>query len=485
MTVKHRLTISSILMIAILFVVASIIVEGGRAVFFEKNDAGSEEKMIDARFFRVLQFRIQAKMEKWTPETNEAEILADAARFAREYEAHHVYWYIFKNGQLLNQAPTRDIQEFLGLVPSTGDDQTFITGNKAMFASRFQEYEVKIVTDHYISASGPDRETLFYYYVTVSVTTMVLTLILINFLLSRFIFRRIMSSINTLSYGVRQIRDGNLDYRIDYTQKDEFAPACHDFNEMAWRLKDSVEKSLRDEQSRKELMAGISHDLRTPLTSIKAYIEGLDSGVASTPDMRKRYMGTIKAKSEELERLIHKLFLFSKLDTGTFPLVLEKVDICTELGALAASVHDDYAQAGLDIIYKHSESRAFVQADITQLHNALFNILENSLKYKNKERGRMEIACRSMHGAVEVRLDDDGPGVPDCDLDRIFDVFYRCDPARGDTGKSSGLGLAITASIMKQLGGAIRAEKSGLGGLSIIMNFPSAGAAHEQDHSDH
>ena len=100
---------------------------------------------------------------------------------------------------------------------------------------------------------------------------------------------------------MHQIRDGNLTYRISYTEPDEFRPICEDFNDMAGRLRDSVSRSQKEEESRKELLAGISHDIRSPLTAIQAYVEGLLDGVADTEEKRTAYLSIIQKKSVEMD----------------------------------------------------------------------------------------------------------------------------------------------------------------------------------------
>lgn len=126
---------------------------------------------------------------------------------------------------------------------------------------------------------------------------LLLIIFLTNRFLTRFVFRRISEPLKTLSEGVHQIRDGNLSHRIAYSEKDEFLPICEDFNEMAERLRTSVEQLQKEEESRKELLAGISHDIRSPLTSIRAYVEGLLDGVAVTPEKQRAYLCVIQKKN--------------------------------------------------------------------------------------------------------------------------------------------------------------------------------------------
>ena len=142
-----------------------------------------------------------------------------------------------------------------------------------------------------------------------------------NRFLTRFVFRHIQEPLETLAEGVHQIRDGNLTHRIAYDSRDEFQPVCEDFNDMAQRLRASVEQSQREEASRKELLASISHDIRSPLTAIQAYVEGLLDGVADTPEKQREYLTILQAKATEMDQLVRKIFLFSKMDLGELSLI--------------------------------------------------------------------------------------------------------------------------------------------------------------------
>lgn len=275
-----------------------------------------------------------------------------------------------------------------------------------------------------------------------------------------------------LTDGVHQIRDGNLDYRITYNEQDEFQSVCEDFNDMAVRLRESVEITQKNEQNRKELIAGISHDLRTPLTSIKAYIEGLLEGVAATPQMQQKYMKTILAKANDIDRMVDKLFLFSKLDLGDCPFYPEKLNIGQEIRSVVTSNEKEYREKGMQILCKDIPQDWEVYADTVQLRNAITNILENSLKYKDSETVAVEIYCENSTEDVSVIIDDNGPGVPSEALPKLFDVFYRSDSSRNNPNKGSGLGLAITSKILERFGGSIHAENLQPKGLRIVMTIP-------------
>jgi len=295
---------------------------------------------------------------------------------------------------------------------------------------------------------------------------------LTNRTLTKLISSRIMTSIETLVNGVREISDGNLAYRINYNSGDEFDAVCADFNEMAFRLSDMVRQRQIDESNRKELIAGISHDLKTPLTSIKGHIEGLRKGIASTPEMREKYLGIIQNKAEDIEYIINQLFLFSKIDIGEFPFNLEIVDIGDELDKMIAVLADEYRERGLAISLKEKKQGAFVSIDTVQFKNVVQNILDNSVKYGGKDNTRAEIYCGGNENCVSVTIKDNGPGVSEEMLTRIFEVFYRSDIARNSPGKGSGLGLAISSKIVERLNGSITAENARDGGLSVIITLP-------------
>ena len=228
------------------------------------------------------------------------------------------------------------------------------------------------------AASGTIR-TLAVVFALLVLAVALLSVLLTNRFLTRFVFRHISGPLLTLSEGVRQIRDGNLDFHIEYTNDDEFKPVCEDFNDMAERLKDGVERSHREEESRKELMAGISHDIRSPLTSIRAYVEGLLDGVADTPEKRERYLRTINSKVGEMDSLLGKLFMFSKLDMGEYPYSPECLDAAREIGDFITASAADYKRRGLEI-HLGALPEARINADPICLRSILMNLIDNSAK---------------------------------------------------------------------------------------------------------
>jgi signal transduction histidine kinase len=299
--------------------------------------------------------------------------------------------------------------------------------------------------------------------------TMIIISLFNNYLTLR-VTKCILKPLDPLNEGVRQIQANNLSYRIDYQNDDEFRPVCEAFDNMSARLEASTALKQKDETSRRELIAGISHDLLTPLTSIIVSVEGLEKGVASTPEKQEKYHTFIKNEASNMKHIIQQLFLFSKLDMDEFPLNIINVDICLAVSEMLEDTLVGYGNRGLEIQLTSLPKDITVRADVFLLRNVVINIIENSIKYKTKEHGRMEISAEVADNNIFFRFADDGPGVEPDMLAKLLDVFYRTDPSR--TKQGSGLGLPISAKIIQSMGGSIDAELPPSGGLAIIIGLP-------------
>ena len=232
-----------------------------------------------------------------------------------------------------------------------------------------------------------------------------------NFYLTRSLFRHISAPLQTLVAGVERIRGGNLESPIGYTAEDEFKPACDAVDAMAARLKASLDAQSRQQQQQ-ELIAGMSHDLKSPLTSIRAYTEGLLDGVAKDEAARTRYLQTIYAKESELEALVNRLFSFAKLDLDEAPADLVPLDIA---GTLQSIVDSCDAEA-LDVrLGELPEGR--VLADRELLTRSIANLLDNSRKYG---AGHAIVSAEVTAKDVCISVTDNGPGVDPAQLEKIF-----------------------------------------------------------------
>ncbi len=476
MNIRTRLMWLSVSMIAGLLLVGLGLGLAGKFIFFERRDSNQGVYYNVPDFFERMADRTRALAESEGPTPDPAALEARVEEFNTTFGGRDLALTLYDGERLLSQrAPDID-RRLLELAWSSPGSNLVVAGRTAVYAIELGGYRLVLVDTNYQEGGDAlNKSARMYRFLIFSVLSLVVTVLVVSLIVSKFVFRRVMQAIDTLVDGANHLRDGDLEYRIDYPRRDEFSGVCQAFNQMAERLWESVNHQRRDEESRKQLIAGISHDLRTPLTAIKAYAEGLAGGVAATPEMRAKYLDTIKMKAEDMDKIIQQLFLFSKLDMPAFPLDLTRIDLGDELIRMADGIRDEYARAGMDLSLRLADGPAPVEADVLLLRAALGNILENSFKYKHKERGRVEVDCRRRGDQVVVTLTDDGPGVAEEERELLFEVFYRCDAARSDTGQGSGLGLAITAKIIRQMGGAIAAENVPGGGLAIVMTLPAAG----------
>lgn len=354
------------------------------------------------------------------------------------------------------------------------DNQATIAKNGRMLYARQItadgiSYTIYLTGGYYNTRSYADLKTAVVLAAILILFTIFASILFTNRFLTKFVWKRIEEPLDILVNGVHELRDGNLDYRITYERQDEFLPVCQDFNEMAGRLKEMVQRIQQQERSRKELIAGISHDIRTPLTSIQAYVEWLLDGIAKTPEAERRYLETIKTKAKDLDHIVSQLFLFSKMELGEYPKDLRELRLNEVMEDIVLPRQEEYRQKGLSITMDLEE--VSLKADPVQFQRITTNILENSLKYKVKEQGNLQISLHRKESGFYLSFADDGPGVPEESLPHLFEVFYRSDPSRQNPHQGSGLGLAIVAAAAEQMGGSIRALPSRMGGLEIQIEF--------------
>lgn len=307
--------------------------------------------------------------------------------------------------------------------------------------------------------------------VVICLFAVAVSVLLTNRLMTRFVLNRIMEPLEILEKGTMELGEGNLAYRISYDNEDEFQPVCSNFNHMAQALQDSMTAVQKNEQSRKELLAGISHDLRSPLTSIKAYVEGLMDGVAATPEMQRSYLEIVHEKTDEITDMVQKLFTFSKMDMDSYPCDPVKLWLAGELREILKMFAD---MEHLEIVCGQMDEDAVIMGDKLLFRNGTVNLLENAVKHNPGRDIRVLVEVkRTGDDVILLRVSDNGAGVDEGQLERLFEVFYRTDTARQNPGSGSGLGLAITAKAVEKMHGRIHAEQVKPHGLAICMQFPA------------
>lgn len=472
MSVKKRLFISNILMLVMPVVMTLLMSACLLLIYFGVTGVRDFHSLKHGdRFYNRIDIA-ETMVRGWSSGADDEEIRAGLERFNVQYENRGLFLYAYRDGKLLYPAPAGEENEpYIGLSPPAKGNSVIVTDDIAVYRAEAGSYTA-LMTDTGLTLgdkSGFERKAYIGFILFIFLIAVIL---FTSQALTRFVFRSIVTPLDALADGVHQLRDGNLGYRIQYSRKDEFAVVCDDFNEMARHLSAMVDARQKDEINRRELIAGISHDLRTPLTSIKAYLEGIEKGVASSPHMQRKYFDIIKSKTSSLEQIINQLFLFSKLDIGEFPFRLERVDLRAELDEATALFAADYGTRGLQLTLENRLPDAFVKIDVVQFRNVLQNIVENSLKYNGGNGALLHMTGTQTEDAVQIALTDQGPGVPADELEKLFDVFYRSDVSRKKTDMGSGLGLAISRKIIEGLGGRIAATNGDERGLSIIISLP-------------
>lgn len=300
------------------------------------------------------------------------------------------------------------------------------------------------------------------------IAALVLTIAATNIYLTRSLFRHISGPLDTLTAGVARIRDGDLDAPIAYTGSDEFKPACDAVDEMAARLKASLEQQQREQQKKRELIAGMSHDLKSPLTSIRAYTEALLDGVARDEAAKRRYLETIHAREADIETMVNRLFEFAKMDVSEYPVRIEPLPLREALEEIIGAQRADGAAVTLGAV-----PALTVLADRELLARIAANLLDNSRKYGG-ESVQVSISAQRADHFAEITFADDGAGVPEEQLPKLFDAFYRGDASRTAPGSGSGLGLAVVKRAIEEMRGSVRAENGETGGLRVIFTLPLA-----------
>ena len=302
------------------------------------------------------------------------------------------------------------------------------------------------------------------------VISIVLILILTACMLTVWIYTSFINPIKKLQVAAQNIKDGNLDFTVDVETNDEIGELCRNFEEMRQRLKDNAEEKLSGERENKALISNIAHDLKTPITAVKGYAEGLIDGVADTPGKRDKYIRTIYNKANEMDTLINELTLYAKIDTNRIPYNFAKLNVAEYFNDCIEEIGLDLEAKNIGLAYfNYADEDVQIIADPEQLKRVVNNIVGNSVKYLDKQKGYISIRVRDVGDFIQVEIEDNGKGIAAKDLPNIFDRFYRTDSSRNSSKGGSGIGLSIVKKIIEDHGGKIWANSKL--GAGTVMYF--------------
>lgn len=264
--------------------------------------------------------------------------------------------------------------------------------------------------------------------------------------------------IRRMSRSMDRIAGGDLEARVPVRGHDEVAGMGHSFNAMAERIRGMI-------TGQKELMAGVSHELRSPLARMKLTLELLRQETAGG-----ERVADLEAEVDELDSLVEELLLASRIDLGSVPLEVETLDL-GQVAERAWSRVDATAKArGITLQLRLAEGARQVAADRALVVRLLGNLFENSVRYA----GQGQITVSSIHraGRIEVTVADEGPGVDEADLDRLFEPFFRPDRSRSRRTGAGGLGLMIVRRAVEAHGGRVQARRNDPRGLAVVLDLP-------------
>ena len=270
---------------------------------------------------------------------------------------------------------------------------------------------------------------------------------------------------NDLNVAMQKIKDGNFDYMLQTDVQGEIGDLYRNYEDMRLRLKETTEENRQHEKQNKELISNISHDLKTPITAIKGYVEGIMDGVADTPEKMDKYIRTIYNKAMDMDKLINELTIYSGIDNNRIPYNFHRINVADYFGDCVEEVGLDLESKNIALNYTDLvEADTVIIADPEQMKKVINNIISNSVKYMNKPQGEIDIRILDEVDSIRVEIEDNGKGIAQKDLPKIFERFYRTDASRNSAQGGSGIGLSIVKKIIEDHGGYIWAtSKEGEG----------------------
>lgn len=302
------------------------------------------------------------------------------------------------------------------------------------------------------------------------IVSVVMILIFTASMMAIWIYSGMITPIRRLQIATKNIMEDNLDFTIEAETQDELGELCRNFEEMRKRLKEYSEERLNNERQNRELISNISHDLKTPITTIRGYVEGIIDGVADTPEKMEHYIRTIYNKTNEMTHLVNELTLYSQINTNRIPYNFNKINVADYFRDCVEDLAMELESQNASIRYMNYVSDdVMIIADPEQLGRVINNIVSNTLKYLDKRQGMIYMRIKDVGDFIQVEIEDNGQGIAEKDLPYIFDRFYRTDASRNSATGGSGIGLSIVRKIIEDHGGKIWATSKP--GIGTVMYF--------------
>ena len=392
----------------------------------------------------------------------------------RSFSCYTVYRTFYGRGRIVLKLKTRLIISFviITILPAV------LTGLVVWCVARYQVNAIEKaygISGHQYRQFEQSISTLnqipeVHEFIISMAVSVMLILALTAMLMVLWIYGSLLRPIEKMEIAVKSITEGELDFELHPEKDDEIGQLCQDIETMRRRLKENAEEKLKNDKENKELISKISHDLKTPITAIKGYVEGIMDGVADTPEKMDRYIKTIYNKANEMNTLINELTLYTKIDTNRIPYNFSPVLVNDYFNDCAENLSSELESQGVEFGYfNYVDSDIKIIADAEQIMRVVNNIISNSLKYMDKDRPRINLRVKDVGDFIQVELEDNGKGIEAKDLPYIFDRFYRTDASRNSSKGGSGIGLSIVKKIIEEHGGKIWATSKP--GTGTVMYF--------------
>lgn len=287
-----------------------------------------------------------------------------------------------------------------------------------------------------------------------------------------WIYKRILVPLDKMRIATKKIADGNFDYELDEKDFVEIPFLYNDFEKMRIKLKANEEEKILSENAARELVSNISHDLKTPLTAIRGYVEGILDGVASSPQKVRDYLTTIYNKTNDMTKLIDELLYYSRVSGNEFSYNFEKTNVKEFFDDYMKDLYLELDTIKINFSYSANvDADTMIDIDREQIKRALNNIVANAVKYMDKEDPEIHFRVKETMDAINIRISDNGRGIDEKDLPHIFERFYRSDASRNTKLGGSGIGLSIVKKVIENHEGSVVAmSKSGVGtDIDIVL----------------
>ncbi|MFS0724348.1 sensor histidine kinase [Paenibacillus sp. 1P07SE] len=290
-------------------------------------------------------------------------------------------------------------------------------------------------------------------------TAAIVGLLLAFFIIGLHLRRYLLDPLEQLGAAARQIAGGDWDIELPQPAVREIAEVREGFAFMVNGLQHSKRQQVLLEEERRFVIAAVAHDLRTPLFALRGYLDGLEQGIARTPDQVLRYVAVCKEKSAQLDRLVEDLFIFTRMEYQENGLTKAECNFCDIAKQSVASLEPQAQQKQIAIRTECEFGRdeCLIRGDAHLLERALSNILDNAVRH-TPAHGRVDLACRREKERVVFTVHDSGPGFTAEELNRIFEPLYRGEQSRSRATGGAGLGLTIAQRIIRQHGGELAAS---------------------------